>query len=37
MKKEVIVASNNKDKIREIKEILKKFNIRCFIDERSRY
>ncbi|PIG99636.1 XTP/dITP diphosphatase [Clostridium combesii] len=27
MKKEVIVASNNKDKIREIKEILKKFNI----------
>lgn len=25
--KEVIVASNNKDKIREIKEILKKFNI----------
>ncbi|EJO5347713.1 XTP/dITP diphosphatase [Clostridium botulinum] len=27
MKKEVIVASNNEDKIREIKQILKKFNI----------
>ena len=27
MKKKVIVASNNKDKIREIKTILKKFNI----------
>ncbi|WP_251862040.1 XTP/dITP diphosphatase [Clostridium sp. Marseille-Q2269] len=27
MKKKVIVASNNKDKIREIKQILKEFNI----------
>ncbi len=27
MTKEVIVASNNKDKIREIKEILREFNI----------